>query len=259
MKKFTLRKWIIFGFLFAILIAGSSISIVYLRDYIVDKKYEFKPEDYVWDFNNMVLFSSQIEERSEHILYFMGQAYTISNETYYIPNTNETITQIEIRLLHLFYGDKYSYAIWHDSKKNEWQYRLNILGPTSREKPDFVSHSNAFSTLISALAEDLVQTQNWHNATGDIPVNNVMNRTVLGLSYYINFIFDEGSNFEFCSQNNEIKFYYRHCRDYYVQLDGSSGWFPDFSIPHVAFRGNFTGLFPQHTNAINDLIKQHSS
>ncbi|MCG3222147.1 MAG: hypothetical protein H7641_12285, partial [Candidatus Heimdallarchaeota archaeon] len=141
MRSFFSRKWMIYGLLLAFLIAGSSVSIVYLRNYLVDKKYEFEPEHYVWNFDNITLFSSQIEERSEKILYFMGQAYTISNETYYVPLTNETINQIEIRPLYLFYGYESSYSIWHDSKRNEWQYRLNALAPTSKQKPDFVTDS----------------------------------------------------------------------------------------------------------------------
>jgi len=258
MKKFFSRKWMIYGLLLAILIGGSSVSIVYLRNYIIDKKYEFEPEHYVWNFDNITLFSSQIEERSEKVLYFFGKAYTISNETYYVPITNETINQIEIRHLRLFYGDKYSYAIWHDSKRNEWQYRLDALWPTSRQKLDFVTDDITFSTIVSALVEDLVQTQNWRNASGEILINNVMNRTELGFAYYLDFIFDDGSRFEFCSQNNEIKFYYVHCSDYFVNNDGSSGWYTDITIPNVTYRGNLTGLFPQHTNAINELIKQNS-
>ena len=84
-----------------------------------------------------------------------------------------------------------------------------------------------------------------------------MDRTVFGFAYYINFIFDDGSGFEFCSQNSEIKFYYIHFRDYYVHNDGSSGWYLDITIPHVTFRGNLTDMLPQHTNAINEIIEHH--
>ncbi len=259
MKIIFLKKQIFLGISLALLIAATTISSIFIRDYIIDKKYEFEPEHYVWNFDNITLFSSQIEERSEKILYFLGHAYTISNETHHNPITNETINQIEVVSLHLFYGYKFSYAIWHDSKRNEWQYRLNAWAPTSKQKSDFVTDNKTFTTIISALAEDLVQTQDWRNAAGEIKRDEVMDRTVFGFAYYLNFIFDDGSGFEFCSQNNEIKFYYIHFRDYYVHNDGSSGWYTDINIPDVTYRGSLTDMFPQHTNAINEIIEQQST
>ncbi len=259
MKKISFRKQIIVGVLIAFLIATITISSVFLCDFIIDKKYEFEQEHYLWNFDNITLFSSQLEERSEMILYFFSQVFTISNETYYNPITNETIIQIEVHPFSIFYGQKSSYAIWHDMKQEEWQYKLDVLSPTWKQKPNFVTNSSIFKTIISALKDDLVQTQNWRNATGEITRDNVMNRTVLGFAYYLDFIFNDGSRFEFCSQNNEVKFYYMHFKDYYVNNDGSSGWYTDINIPEETYRGNLTGLFPQHTNVINEIIEQYST
>ena len=104
MKIIFLKKQIFLGISLSLLIAATTISTIFIRDYVIDKKYEFEPEPYVWDFDNITLFSSQIEERSEKILYFLGHVYTISNETYYNPITNETFNHSMVTNSHMLYG-----------------------------------------------------------------------------------------------------------------------------------------------------------
>lgn len=191
-------------------------------------------------------------------MYFIGKVIYRENITIYNPYTNETRYEISNILFRYFYDDTYAYSIWHDSKKIEWQFKLNSLSPTAKQEPNFVTDTNSFKTIISALTDDLIQTQNWKSTYGEI---NAFPEdwTVLGFSYSLHFVFADGSSFEFCIQDNEIKFYYLLYYDYYVLGDGSSGWRIDWDVPHVCYMGNSTGLFPQHTNAINEIIIQHST
>ncbi|NPD89639.1 MAG: hypothetical protein HGN29_13050 [Asgard group archaeon] len=251
MKKSFSRKWMIYGLLLAILIGGSSVSIVYLRNYIVDKKYEFETSAYVWNFDNITLFSSQLEERSDKILFSIVRVFNITPSVGYSLKTNTPFP--------FFYGNRKSYSLWHNQRKDVWNFHLDSIVPEPRLKPDFTINKNTIQIIISALSQDLAQTQNLLDVTGEYFHTGIDDKLEVGfLVYRIEFVFYDGTYLQLFLQNGQIILDSILFRDYYVSIDGSSGWYIDTSIPEITYRGNLTGFFPQHTNAINDLIKQNS-
>ena len=250
MKRFFSRKWMIFGLLLAILIGGSSVSIVYLRNYIVDKKYEFETPAYVWNFGNITLFSSQLEERSDKILFSIVRVFNIT-----IIN-DFSISSIRFPFFH---GNRKSYSLWHNQRKDVWNFHLDSVVPEPKLKPDFAINKNSVQLIISALSQDLAQTQNLRDVTGEYFHAGIEGKLEIGfLVYRIEFVFYDGTYLQLFLQNGQIILDSIRFRDYYVSIDGSSGWYTDSSIPEITYRGNLTGFFPQHTNAINDLIEQNS-
>ncbi len=241
MKKMKLtdtHKSIIFGIVVACLLTSLS-SGTYFGITTTGSNLSIQP--FEWDFDSGIRLSLQINERSDYLYKFMTYVAKVTQ-----PWSAEQQPYFNYSVGFL--------ASWLNVISDEWMFR--ITRHVSPWKYVDIIKPNLLVNLHSALVEDIKTFQDLTDITENwgeyLEEHFVTDKTLFEVTH----IYQDGTGLMFRSFDNVVFIKYWRFTKYYSD-DTGSGTKKDKNFEEQWFMATMPDLFPNYTNAINQLLEQY--